>query len=45
MHKVIDGVVCRIINYIDTIWRYQFIAIVLICLKEFFGFQQDGHSG
>ena len=33
LHKIVDGVVCRVMNYVDTIWRYQLIAVFLLCFR------------
>jgi hypothetical protein len=35
LHKLADRIVCRWVNFIDSIWRYQFIAIILICVMQF----------
>lgn len=45
LHVLADGIVCRIINFIDSIWRYQLIAVLLICLFEFVGAHRGRNSG
>ena len=35
IHKMADNIVCRIINFADSIWRYQFISVLLICTMQF----------
>jgi len=35
LHKLADNIVCRVINFADSIWRYQFISILLICIMQF----------
>ena len=35
LHKLADNIVCRPINYADSIWRYQFISILAICTIQF----------
>lgn len=45
LHKLADSIVCRIINYIDSIWRYQLIAILLISTMEFVSIHNNEVSG
>ena len=33
-HKMTDNIVCRVVNYVDSIWRYQFISVILICVVQ-----------
>ena len=34
-HKMADNIVCRVINFADSIWRYQFVSVLLICMIQF----------
>ena len=39
-HKMADNIVCRLVNFLDSIWRYQFIAILMICIMQFIAYRQ-----
>ena len=45
VHKMADNIVCRVVNFADSIWRYQFISILLICVMQFVAAELDGQSG
>ena len=40
LHKIADNIVCRGINFADSIWRYQFISVLLVCTMQFVSSEQ-----
>lgn len=44
-HKLADNIVCRAVNYVDTIWRYILVTALLVCLMEFVGGRIHGANG
>jgi len=38
MHKFFDKVGGRVINFVDQIWRYQFLATIWACFVQFYNF-------
>ena len=38
LNKFFDRTAGRIINFVDQIWRYQFLATVWICFIQFYNF-------
>lgn len=44
LHRVVDNIVCRPINYIDQIWRYQFLATIWFCFLQFYNLKYPSGS-
>lgn len=36
LYRVIENIICRPINYLDQIWRYQFLATIWCCFIQFY---------
>lgn len=43
-HRAVDNIVCRPINYIDQIWRYQFLATIWFCFLQFYNLKYPSGS-
>lgn len=44
LHKISDSIICRFINFIDTICRYMLVPLFLVCMMEFVGAREVGFS-
>ena len=38
LHRYLDNVGGRVVNFVDQIWRYQFLATLWACLVQFYNF-------
>lgn len=38
LHRLLDNIAGRVINFCDQIWRYQFLATMWFCFIQFYNF-------
>ena len=44
LHRFLDNVGSRAINFVDQIWRYQFLATIWACFVQFYNFAYPENS-
>lgn len=44
LYRILDNIVLRPINYLDQIWRYQFLATVWCCFMQFYNLSYPSGS-
>lgn len=43
-HTVIDNITQRVVNFVDQIWRYQFLATLWLCFLQFYNLAYPQNS-